>query len=93
MSFYLVVFFYTMWTLDLLHYDNFTHWATIVKFLVLNHHLPTAQDAIITYNTYPVGSSMYLYYIGRFVGYKDGILIIGQFMTIAAANMPFLPVY
>lgn len=86
MLLYLVVFILGMWDLKLVHYDNFTHWATIVKFLVMNHHLPTAHDTIITYNTYPVGSSMFLYYIGRFVGFHDGILMIGQFLTIAAAQ-------
>lgn len=86
MLFYLVVFVVGMWDLKLVHNDNFTHWATIVKFLVMNHHLPTAQDTIIAYNTYPVGSAMFLYYIGRFVGFQDGILMIGQFLTIAAAQ-------
>ncbi|MGF1983259.1 MULTISPECIES: hypothetical protein [Lactococcus] len=86
MLFYLLVYIISLWNLKLTHYDNFTHWATIVKFLFIENRLPEATDTIITYNNYPIGSSLYLYYISKFVGFTDGILMIGQFLMITAAQ-------
>lgn len=86
MVLYVFIYVLSLWNQRLIHYDNFTHWATIVKFFYLENRLPTATDTIITYNNYPVGSSLYLYYMAKFVGFKDGILMIGQFMVIAAAQ-------
>lgn len=84
--FYVGIYIVTLWNQSLLHYDNFTHWATIVKFLYLEDRLPAVADRIISYNTYPVGSSLYLYYITKYVGFSDGIMLVGQFLIIAAAQ-------
>jgi len=86
MMLYLLIYIISLWNLKLTHYDNFTHWATIVKFFFIENRLPEATDTIITYNNYPIGSSLYLYYISKFVGFTDGILMIGQFLMIAAAQ-------
>jgi len=50
------------------HFDNFTHWALIVKHLLSAHTLPTAADAVITYTNYPVGSAMWIYYVVSCIG-------------------------
>ncbi|WEM61569.1 hypothetical protein P1T46_00680 [Streptococcus parauberis] len=86
MLFYVGVYIAALWNQSLLHYDNFTHWATIVKFLFLEDRLPAVADRIISYNTYPVGSSLYLYYITKYVGFSEGIMLVGQFLIIAAAQ-------
>lgn len=86
MLFYIGIYIVTLWNQSLSHYDNFTHWATIVKFLYLEDRLPAVADRIISYNTYPVGSSLYLYYITKYVGFSDGIMLVGQFLIIAAAQ-------
>lgn len=86
MLFYVGIYIVILWNQSLLHYDNFTHWATIVKFLYLEDRLPAVADRIISYNTYPVGSSLYLYYITKYVGFSDGIMLVGQFLIIAAAQ-------
>lgn len=86
MAIYVVLYCLALWNQTLVHYDNFTHWATIVKFLHLENRLPNINDTIISYNNYPIGSSLYLYYITKFVGFNDGILLIGQFIVIAAAQ-------
>ena len=84
MSLYFILFATCLWKAKLIHYDNFTHWATIVKFLFLYNHLPGISDKLISYNTYPIGSSIYLYYASKIGGYHDGMLLVGQFIIIAA---------
>ncbi len=81
---YLVLFGITLWHSPLLHYDNFTHWATIVKFLHINNTLPTQSDTIITYYTYPVGSSLFIYFFTTIVGFSEGSMLVGQFFLIAS---------
>lgn len=44
------------------HYDNFTHWALVVKNLLANNALPVLKDAVISYTNYPVGSAVWIYY-------------------------------
>ncbi|HEY0222514.1 MAG TPA: hypothetical protein VGC17_06975 [Lactovum miscens] len=85
MILFVILFGITLWNMPLIHYDNFTHWATIVKFLYTENHLPGLNDKIITYNTYPVGSSVYLYFAAKIIGYKDGVLLLAQFLLISAS--------
>ncbi|KEO44398.1 hypothetical protein QM937_08445 [Streptococcus salivarius] len=82
---YLLLFGITLWHSPLLHYDNFTHWATIVKFFHINNALPTQQDTIISYYTYPVGSSLFIYFFTTIVGFSEGSMLVGQFFLIASS--------
>ena len=60
------------------HYDNFSHWAVIVKNLVATDQYPGLQDSIISFKDYPLGISVYLYYFARLWGYGQGILLFAQ---------------
>ena len=80
MLLYLLAFGSVLFKSPLLHYDNFTYWATIVKFLYSNDSLPTHQDAIISYYTYPVGSSMFIYFVTKIVGFSEGTMLVGQLL-------------
>lgn len=84
MFFYLLLFGMTLWNSPILHYDNFTHWATIVKFFHINNALPTQYDTIISYYTYPVGSSLFIYFFTTIVGFSEGSMLVGQFFLIAS---------
>ncbi|UVF03108.1 hypothetical protein [Streptococcus equinus] len=84
MILYLLLFGMTLWNSPILHYDNFTHWATIVKFFHINNTLPTQYDTIISYYTYPVGSSLFIYFFTTIVGFSEGSMLVGQFFLIAS---------
>ncbi|PTQ85986.1 hypothetical protein C8U37_10289 [Trichococcus patagoniensis] len=79
---YFLLFAYTLLNTELEHYDNFSHWATIVKFLYTEASLPTAADTIISFGSYPLGSSLFVYYATKMVGFSDGTMLIGQFLLI-----------
>lgn len=53
------------------HFDNFTHWALIVRHLLTNNALPNAGDTLITYSNYPLGSSMWIYLFSTCTGMKS----------------------
>lgn len=74
------------------HYDNYSHWAAIVKFLYTEGQLPDVQDTIIAYTSYPMGSSLLVYFATFLAGYTDTVLIIGQFALILSCIYAMLSV-
>ena len=68
----------------LIHYDNFTHWATMVKYLTFVGELPDAQQNLVTFTDYPPATAMFLTYLSTIVGYHEGSLLVGQFVIIGA---------
>ncbi len=66
------------------HYDNFSHWAVVVKYMMVTDRFPDAASAIIDFKSYPLGSSSFLYYIGKIVGTGEGIMLVGQAILLFA---------
>lgn len=73
-SVFLLVVFYQ----NLLHYDNFSHWALIVKYLLGTGHYPDASDTLIVFKDYPPGTAVFLYYICTFAGKGEGVMLAAQ---------------
>lgn len=67
------------------HYDNFSHWAVVVKYMLVTDRIPDAASAIIDFKSYPLGSSSFLYYVGRIVGNTQGIMLVGQAILLFAS--------
>ncbi len=59
-------------------YDNYTHWATVVQCMLQTNRMPTAADTMVAYQTYPLGSSMVLYYFCRMIQPNDTWMQFGQ---------------
>jgi len=70
----------------LIHYDNFSHWATIVKFLTYNGHLPGAADTIISFTSYPPATALFITQFVTFTGFHEGTMLVAQFILIWAAS-------
>lgn len=85
MIFYCLLFGTILWITQLEHYDNFSHWAVIVKYLFTENSLPTVSDPIISYTSYPMGTSLFLYYAVRIAGFSDNVMLLAQFALIASA--------
>lgn len=69
----------------LIHYDNYSHWAVMVKYLHFSGHLPNAGQKLITFTSYLPGSSLFIAYVVRFLGYSSGTMLLGQFFLIWSA--------
>lgn len=82
---YFLIFSIILLQSSLVHYDNFSHWALIVKYLITEASLPTAATGIVSFTSYPIGSSLFVYYVSLIVGYYEGVMLLGQFMLIMAA--------
>lgn len=69
------------------HYDNFSHWATVVKQMLYENRFPNFADTVIMFQEYPLGSSMYVYYVAKLVGGTEGIQMFGQTYAMLCALM------
>ena len=60
------------------HYDNFTHWALLVKNMFIKDALPNFTDSLISFKGYQPGSACFIYYISLFIGKTESSMIIAQ---------------
>ncbi|MDR2024548.1 MAG: hypothetical protein LBQ71_15170 [Hungatella sp.] len=75
-------FFQLLFASRLVHYDNFSHWAIAVKQMLSTNAFPDAASALIDFKNYPLGSSSFLYFICRFAGNSQGIMLAAQGILI-----------
>ncbi len=72
---------YTTW-------DNFSHWGVVVKQMFATNRFPNANDAVIFYKEYPLGSSLYIYYFAGFISKSEPLQLLAQIYMIVASIMP-----
>lgn len=70
------------------HYDNFSHWALVVKRMLLTDRFPNFQDQVIIYQEYPLGSSSFIYYVAKIVGHTESVWMFAQSYMIIACLLP-----
>ena len=75
------------------NYDDFSHWAAAVKYLLREGHYPDFKDDLIFFQTYPLGSSSYIYFFTKLIRETEPVMMLAQVYMITAAIMPlYLPV-
>lgn len=75
------------------NYDSFSHWATVLKVMLLENRFPNFLDTVnIGFQSYPLGSASFIYYIVKIAGitsewmqmYAQIILMIGMVICLFA---------
>ncbi|HIX14321.1 MAG TPA: hypothetical protein H9740_01105 [Candidatus Hungatella pullicola] len=79
------MFFLLSFFLKMQHYDNFSHWAVIVKNMVTTNGFPAMSDDMVAFKDYPTGMSVFIYYICRFWGHSQGIMLAAQNLILLSA--------
>jgi len=79
-----IFFFSLLLRCNLIHYDNFSNWAIVLKQMLSTYTFPTASSDLIDYKNYPLGTASFLYYVCRFVGHAQAIMITAQDVLIFA---------
>ena len=70
-------------------YDNFSHWALVVKQMLLTNRFPNFQDPIILFQSYPLGSSVFVYYVSRVISpVSEGCQMFAQTMLNLSMILP-----
>lgn len=66
----------------LTHYDNFSHWAIVLKQMLSTDAFPTPDSNLIDFKNYPLGVSSFIYYVCRFAGHSQSIMLLAQGLLI-----------
>lgn len=71
-----------------LHYDNFSHWLTVVREMLKNDRMPNFLSSIIMFQGYPTGSAGFIYFIMKMLAVsRDDFALFAQALLLAAALM------
>ena len=70
----------------LVHYDNFSHWAVMVKFMTFTGRLPGATDHLISFTSYPPATALFITQFVHWTGFSDGTALVAQFILIWASG-------
>lgn len=84
---YLCIAVYFFWLFQGVHvtsYDNFSHWATVVKDMLIENRMPNFQDTVIRFQSYPLGSSLFLYAVCRVIGVQEGCMLWAQLLMLVS---------
>ncbi len=67
------------------HYDDFSHWALVVRHLLEANRFPSFESSLITYQEYPLGSAIYIYFFSKMISPGEPVQMLAQiYMTVAA---------
>lgn len=81
----MLAFFWILAHGSLTHYDNFTHWALVVKEMLITHSFPTADSVLIEFTNYPTGVASWIYFVCTIVGNGENSMVMAQGLLIFAA--------
>lgn len=81
-----ILFVYILSNSPLIHYDNYSHWATMIKYMVFEGHLPTANQTVVTFTSYPPATALFITSFITWTGFSSGAMLIGQFLIIWSAS-------
>lgn len=68
-----------------IHYDNFSHWALVVREMLETNALPTSASKLIEFNSYPTGTAGFIYFISKIVGNSEGIKSFAQMILLLSS--------
>lgn len=62
----------------LIKYDDFSHWALIVKYMLTNNTLPAADDQLLLFKSYTTGTAGFIYYICKSISQSETYMLWGH---------------
>lgn len=68
------------------HIDDFTHWASIVKHMMRENALPGFKSVLITHQSYPPGSALFIWFILQFIGFGEPEMMLAQFILMMSCG-------
>lgn len=73
-----------LWGAHYYHYDNFSHWGTVLSEMLAFNSFPTAQTVVV-FRDYMPGTASFLYWFCSVVGRGEDIALMGQALFSCAA--------
>lgn len=69
-------------------FDNFTHWAVVVKNMLAADRFPTFAQSAVGFMDYPLGSSTMIYYFCRMTGTGESMQMLAQGFIMLCMILP-----
>ena len=69
-------------------HDDFSHWGMVIRHMLRRDRFPGAADSYITFQSYPLGATCFLYYIARAVENSEGICLLAQNLLFGILILP-----
>lgn len=73
-------------------YDNFSHWAIVIKIMLQTERYPNFRDVLVMFQEYPLGSSTYIYYVAKMVSSSESVQMIAQVYMMLTCFMPIFAI-
>lgn len=70
------------------HWDDFSHWALVVKEMLKKNRFPNFSDPFIQFQSYPLGSSVYIYYFAKMISSIESCQMLAQIYMMLTCIMP-----
>lgn len=80
----LIYFLWMMRNARFTSYDNFSHWATVVKDMLYTDRMPNFEDTVIRFQSYPLGSSLFVYAVCKVIGTAEGCFLLAQVLMLVS---------
>lgn len=62
----------------LYEYDDFSHWALVVREMLAKNRLPNFTDDLIIFQAYPTGSAGIIYFFSKLWGNTEAVMLYAQ---------------
>lgn len=73
----------------LLHNDDLSHWGLVARFLLEERAFPDIQTGIVKFQSYPLGSAAWIFYITRTLhSTAEGCWFMAQYLWMGIAFLP-----
>lgn len=70
------------------YYDNFSHWALVVRNMLQTNRYPNFEDTLITFQEYPLGSATFIYYFSKIVSKVESVQMLAQGYMMVSFLLP-----
>ena len=69
-------------------YDNFSHWGLVVRNMLRTDRFPNFQDTIILFQSYPLGSSVFIYFFSKIISQSESVQMLAQCYMMLSFILP-----
>lgn len=68
--------------------DDFSHWGLAARHLLESDAFPDRDSALITFQSYPLGTACFIYYICRLLPWNEGLWLVAQNLLMSLMILP-----
>lgn len=76
--------------MPMLRSDDFSHWGLVARHLLRYDAFPDSNAPWVHFQSYPLGSAVFIYYASRFIGNTEGMYLVAQMFLQGPLLLPLL---